>query len=199
MARRVRRAPRRSSRSNGRQGLWFRYGAFSPSSVANSSDDGQIYQNSFVDPTMWKRDDEHDNITQAKRGPGGPLLTSLFGNFSFVGQYDPGSNVPIPQMELLVWEEAEGMPPIDSFADFYTKMDNEHVLHYSLTTGRDSIVRSDVATALVRSTISKSFNIKTKVRLSGRIVMFAVRVRRWTAEYNGSDMRGSGSGYITTP
>lgn len=182
-------------RSSGRQGLWFRYGRFAASSVSTTP---IIYQNSIVTSDMWRRDST--DFTQPKRGKGGPLLTSLFGNFAFIGRHDD-STQPSPDMELLIWEEAEGSPPVSDDNSFYQKLDNEHVLHYSYTVGSPTIITQDFSTNVsgLVSIVRKAFNIKVKTRLSGRVVMFAVRQPNNNGQFTGQDVFGSVSGYITTP
>lgn len=190
MARRLRR--RASVRSNGRQGLWFRYGRFTATQIGGASP--LVYQNSIVTEDMWRRDD--DSFTQPKRGAGGPLLTSLFGNFHFRGRFDDTTD-PTADFELLVWEEAVGSPPIATAPDFYAKMDNEHVLHYSYVVGKTVI--TNATNNISTLTVSKSFRVKTKTRLSGRVVMFAVRCSATGALLTTRELIGSVSGYITTP
>lgn len=191
----MKRRRRASVRANGRQGLWFRYGKFEASLVSSGGGSNLIYQNSIVTASMWRRD--ADDLTQPKRGPGGPLLSSLFGNFYFDGSNVPATSNPNLDMEVIIWEEAEGSPSITDDTSFYQKLDNEHILHYSYVVGRRD--QDNETPFVMHNRIVKPFRLKGKTRLSGRVVMFAVRCGSIANDFSVRKLYGSVSGYITTP
>lgn len=195
-----RRANRRFVRSQqGRQGLWFRHGRYSPfQSEAGSS----IYANTVVYEALWSRH-ETGSITQAKR-KGGPILTSLFGMVNVTLNVDSNDSRLYPELELLIYVDTEDGDPIVNAADYYAMMDTKRVLHYSLTLPQ---VAAHWATNVAPisdeafMSVSKSFNLKSKVALSGNRVVLAVKQNfdPDNSDINRHVTKATCSGYITTP
>lgn len=188
---------RKASRQQGRQGLWFRHGLFNLSSMAPIEG---IFGNTVVYPELWERDNV--SIINQKR-KGGAVLSSLFGNVCIQWNYDSNDLDWSPSMELLIYVDAVDADEITDTNTFYQKMDSKRVLHYSATFPQ---VHGAIATNASISdeavcSITKSFNLKTKVALSDKTVRMVTRtgLNSGVSDMNSFTTRGSASGYITTP
>lgn len=194
MARRRRRSGGRT-KTQGRQGLWVRHATFTPSTVTTAP----LYtEDAVIFPDLWER--EQSNITQPKRGTGGPLLKRAFGSVAWeIRQSDVGDTIKMPVFEILIFQASTTEPPATGANDFVTNLENQRVLHYSMAGSQHSIIVINDATDITRWYATMKFDIKVQCRLANQDIVMSTRCSETeTAEVN-INVRALFSAYITTP
>ncbi len=193
MARRRRKGGR--TKGSGRQGLWVRHETFIPNNVVTAP----LYtEDAVIFPQLWER--EQLDLTNPKKGPGGPLLKRAFGSVMWeIRQADDVSTINAPFFEVLVFAASTEEPQATVAADFVANLERQRVLHYSAT-GIDStlIVANDAAGA-TRWYGTIHFDIKVAARLSGQDIVISSRCSETETASVNISARVQFSAYLTTP
>ncbi len=193
MARR-RRSSRRSMKQ-GRQGLWIRYETFTPSDVVTAP---KLTEDALIFPELWER--EENQITQPKRGAGGPIMKRCFGSVSWEIREDETANtVLIPNVEVLVFAAATTEPAATAAGDFGTALENQRILHYSMH-GMDNFhnVTTQAANRF-RWSQTVNFDVKVSARLAGQDIVLMTRNSETETVDVVIGVRAQFSAYMTTP
>ncbi len=194
MARARRKSFRRSTRM-GRQGLWVRHEAFTPSNVVTAP----LYtEDAVIFPSLWER--ELQDLTNPKRGRGGALLKRAFGSVTWeIRQSDAANTIISPFFEVLVFAASTEEPAATAAADFAANLENQRVLHYSLQGIQASQRVTNAATQLTRWYGTIHFDIKVAARLAGQDIVLSTRCSETETVEVGIGARATFSAYLTTP
>ncbi len=194
MARR-RSAGRRSVRRAGRQGLWVRHETFTPSQVVTSP---YYTEDAVVFPELWER--EMQDLTNPKRGPGGPLQKRCFGSVSWeVRMATTASTVITPFFEVLIFAASTEEPAASAAADFGANLENQRVLFYKMM-GVDAtanITQDD--DRRYRWYATMDFDVKVSARLAGQDIVISTRASETETTDVTIGTRAQFSAYLTTP
>ena len=195
-ARRARKPHRTRTRmGNGRQGLWLRQPAFSPTEQQASLG---IFSDLVADPGDWERDDQIG--VQTKKGRGQTRLERQFGEFSFALRFPNTVNPVIPAFEVMVWEQSSQFGTIvTDNATFDTTLENNRILWYS-TYPVMAAYRPGGSDNTGYLYGSARWDVKSKARLSDRSIGLAIRLGYdIDAAGTGTDTLANWVGYVTTP
>ncbi len=192
MARRRTRSAR--SRQMGRQGLWIRYQAFSPSDVVTAP---KLTEDALIYPDLWER--EISDLTQPKRGKGGALLKRCFGTCRWeIRETTAVNTVIIPGYEVLIFAAATTEPAATASTDFEDALTTQRILHYSMTGPR---VAADFGGTedRFRWWADLNFDVKVSAKLPGQDIVVMTRCSETETADVDIDVRLQFSAYITTP
>ncbi len=178
MASRRRRRPvvaGRRKMGDGRQGLWIRQAAYSPTEVSASLG---IFTDDVLNPSMWER--LVQTGSQVKKGAGGPLLESMVCQYSVIvtNNTDLGSSLVIPTIEMLCsMQSSEFAPIITDNTTFDAALESQRVLWYELAPFQSMGARESSGGAyIVQRQFSGAVQSKMKARLSDKLVTQSFRL-----------------------
>jgi len=185
----------RSRMANGRQGLWLRQPAFSPTLQLASLG---IFSDLVADPSDWERDDQIG--VQTKKGRGQTRLERQFGEWDFALRFTNTTNPVIPSFEVMVWEQSSQFATIvTDNATFDTTLENNRILWYS-TYPVNAAYRPGAADSTGYLYGHARWDVKSKARLSDRAIGLAVRLGFDTAAAGTATVPlANWVGYVTTP
>jgi len=193
MARRTaRRFQRRVRRMNGRQGLWLRQPAFSPTEVEGALG---TYADIVAQPSDWERNVQIG--TQTMKGAGASRLERMFGQFHFSAVWDEPADRPVsPGIEVMVWDQSSEFASIvTGSASFDDVLENQRILWHKTY---QSVTRETKDRGVLDGTCE--FEVKSKVRLADRSIGLAIRLGFDVDEGTRlTDVLANWTGYVTTP
>ncbi len=186
---------RRSVRKSGRQGLWVRHVVFTPSDVVTAP---KYTEDAVVFPSLWER--ELQDITNPKRGPGGPLMKRAFGTVQWEIRMDDSVNTIIqPNFEVLVFAASTEEPAATAAADFDANLERQRVLHYQLTAPIATLVNPDQTVGRYKWYGMVDFDIRVAARLAGQDIVISTRCSESETANVNIGVRATFSAYLTTP
>lgn len=196
MAKSTRRRPRRMNTSaNGRQGIWLRQPAFSPTVQLASAG---ILGETVATPLDWER--EESVVTQTKKGAGSTRLERQFGEFHFQLRFTDNTQPTIPSFEVMVFEQSDQFAfLVDTNATFDGVLANNRILWYSTYPVSVSYRPSGSDNQAYMFGTSR-WDVKSKARLSDRSIGLAIRLGYDTALAGTvTTTLANWVGYVTTP
>ncbi len=195
-----RRFGQRRRKGVGRQGLWIRQPAFSPTEVQATT---ATFSDLVLTPDMWERAEQVG--TQPKKGAGSAMLERIFCQFSFIVTFDADSagSFVIPSCEALCSMQSDQFAnTIISNATFDASLENERVLWHENFNRTDSSFRESAGGAYVGQVqFSGKFESKMKARLADRAVALSFKMDFDTGGTGISDVATTAiwTAYMTTP
>ncbi len=190
-----RRRNRGRTAKSGRQGLWVRHESFVPNTIVTAP---MYTEDAVIFPQLWER--EQLDLTNPKKGPGGPLLKRCFGTVTWeIRQATDVNTILAPFFEVLVFAASTEEPPATAAADFVANLERQRVLHYSMAGPNVfGFVANDPAGG-TRWYGSMPFDIKVAARLSGQDIVISTRCSESETVDVRIAPRVQFSAYLTTP
>lgn len=193
MARRSRRSSR--VRKAGRQGLWVRHETFTPSTVVTAP---KYTEDAVIFPDLWER--EIQDLTNPKRGAGGPLMKRAFGSVSWeIKQADDVSTINAPNFEVLIFGASTEEGPATAASQFVVNLENQRILHYKMVGPNTSLNVFNNPGGRTRWYGMLTFDIKVNARLAGQDIVFSTRCSESETADVAINVRAQFSAYLTTP
>lgn len=190
-----RRRSRAIMRKQGRQGLWVRHETFVPSDVVTAP---KYTEDAVVFPQLWER--EQLDLTNPKRGPGGPLMKRAFGAVVWeIRQSDTADTVLAPNFEILIFAASTEEPAAVNAADFTANLERQRVLHYSVAGPDTTIIVANSTGSRTRWYATMSFDIKVSARLANQDIVLSTRCAESETSDVSIPVRAQFTAYITTP
>lgn len=190
-----RRRSRGFTKRQGRQGLWVRHETFTPTDVVTAP---KYTEDAVVFPQIWER--EQLDLTNPKKGAGGPLLKRAFGSVSWeIRQADTAATVNSPNFEILVFAASTEEPAASAAADFAANLERQRVLHYSMMGPVATILVANDTGDATRWYGNMAFDIKVAARLAGQDIVISTRCAESETANVTIGVRVQFSAYVTTP